>query len=210
MPHSPLRTLVAGVMTLAVAWLSAGCASVAVREQAASASSVTHPVFSGNKGELVAIVFISTECPIANAMMPDIKALAADARARGVRVVAVHPASWATEQSIAEHARTFGIDGAFDVVLDARQGIAAAVGATVTPEGALIRLDGNGGFERLYLGRVNDLYAAIGRRRATPTSNDLANAVRAAHEGRAIPSPAPRPIGCFIEYSSSSSPPQQR
>ncbi|MEY4117654.1 MAG: hypothetical protein RLZZ116_982 [Planctomycetota bacterium] len=204
MLHSSLQTLVAGVMTLAVAWLCAGCASVPPREHAANASSATRSVFSGNKGELVAIVFISSECPIANAMMPDIKAIASDARARGVRFVAVHPTSWTTEQSVVEHARTFGIDGAFGVVLDARQEIAAAVGATVTPEGALLRLDGTGGFERLYLGRVNDLYAAIGRRRATPTSNDLAIAIRAAHEGRATPSPAPRALGCFIEYSSSS------
>ena len=210
MAPSPLRTLLARVMTPAFVLLCAGCDALPARGRETSASSVTPAVFAGKQGELVAIVFISTECPIANAMMPDIKALAADARARGVRVVAVHPAPWATEQSIAEHARTFGIDGALDAVLDARQEIAAAIGATVTPEGALVRLDGNGGFERLYLGRVNDLYAAIGRRRATPTSNDLSNAIRAAHEGRAIPSPAPRAIGCFIEYSSSSSSPQPR
>jgi len=138
------------------------------------------------------------------------KADAAEARARGVRFIAVHPTPWATERSIAEHAATFGIAGAFDIVLDSRQEIAAAVGATVTPEGALLRLDGRGGFERLYLGRVNDLYAAVGRRRAAPTSNDLATAIRAAHEGRAVPSPAPHAIGCFIEYSPSSPPPSQR
>lgn len=200
----PIPTILTRVTALAVVLLCAGCVSLPARERE------TPAVFAGNEGQLVAFVFISTECPIANAMMPDVKALATDARARGVRVVAVHPASWATEQSIAEHARTFGIDGAFDAVLDSRQEIAAAVGATVTPEGALVRLDGNGGFARLYLGRVNDLYTAIGRRRATPTSNDLANAIRAAHEGRAIPSPAPRAIGCFIEYSPSSPSQQQR
>jgi len=200
----PIPTFLTRVMALAVVLLCLGCASLPARERE------THPVFAGNEGDLVALVFISTECPIANAMLPDIRALATNARAHGVRFVAVHPAAWSTEQSVLEHARSFGIDGAFDVVLDSRQEIAAAVGATVTPEGALLRLDGRGGFERLYLGRVNDLYSAIGRRRATPTSNDLANAIRAAHEGRAIPSPAPRAIGCFIEYSSSSSSLQQR
>lgn len=210
MPHAPFRTLLTGVMMLVVALQCAGCATVPAAPPATGGSPATHAAFAGNAGELVALVFISGECPIANAMMPDLKAVAAEARARGVRFIAVHPTPWATERSIAEHAATFGIAGAFDIVLDSRQEIAAAVGATVTPEGALLRLDGRGGFERLYLGRVNDLYAAVGRRRAAPTSNDLATAIRAAHEGRAVPSPAPHAIGCFIEYSPSSPPPSQR
>ena len=210
MTVTPLETLRAGVMTLAVAWMCAGCTVLPTHDRAVVGRDSPRDIFVGDAGALVAIVFISTECPIANAMMPDIKALAADARERGIRFLAVHPASWATAQGIAEHARNFGIEGAFEVVLDARQEIAAAVGATVTPEGAVLRLDGKGGFERLYLGRVNDLYAAVGRRRAIPTTNDLAIAMCAADEGRAIASPAPRAIGCFIEFSSSLPLPQQR
>jgi hypothetical protein len=71
----------------------------------------------------------------------------------------------------------------------------------VTPEGAVLRLDGAGGFNRLYLGRVNDLYAAIGRRRAQPTTHDLREAMRAARAGVVAAEPTAQPIGCFIEFT---------
>lgn len=38
----------------------------------------------GTRGSLVALVFISHECPIANAMMPDIVSVATEANARGI------------------------------------------------------------------------------------------------------------------------------
>lgn len=176
------------------------CASRAAPQPGGAGS-----VLDGAAGSLVAVVFLSEECPIANAMIPDMKALAVDARSLGIRFHALYPTAGADEAGIARHAREFAIDGAFPTVLDRGQSVARAVGATVTPEGALLRLDGTGGFETLYLGRVNNLYSAIGRRRAVPTEHDFRDALRAARAGQPIARPAPKAIGCFIEYSSPSS-----
>lgn len=153
----------------------------------------------GQQGTLVAFVFISTECPIANAMVPDIRSIAAEARAMSIPFHAVHAAPGAESAAVAAHAREFGLDGAVDVVIDRDQSLVRALGATITPEAVLVRLDGHGGFERLYIGRVNDLYAAIGRRRASATSNDFLDAMRAAHSGKPVAQPAPKAVGCFIE-----------
>lgn len=158
-------------------------------------------VLHGERGDLVALVFISHECPIANAMVPDILDLADEAKALGIRAYAVHSAHWVDDATIARHAREFGLDGRIAVIADRSQALAHAVGATVTPEGAVLRLDGAGGFDRLYLGRVNDLYAAIGRRRAQPTTHDLRDAMRAARAGGKTAEPAAKPIGCFIEFA---------
>ncbi len=164
-----------------------------------SADASTVRPFEGANGQLVAFVFISHECPIANAMAPDILAIAASARESGAQFYAVHPAVWVDIAMIGAHAKAFGYAPLTTVVHDSEQRITHAVGATMTPEAALVRLDGEGGFTLLYLGRVNDLYAAVGRRKANPTSHDFADALDAARAGRAIPSPQPKAIGCFIE-----------
>ncbi|MEY5032345.1 MAG: hypothetical protein RL354_1376, partial [Planctomycetota bacterium] len=103
--------------------------------------SVPSPPLQGNAGDLVALVFISHECPIANAMVPDILDLATEARALGVRLYAVHAASWVDDEIIARHAQEFALEGAVQVVADRTQSLVRGVGATVTPEGAVLRLD---------------------------------------------------------------------
>ena len=173
------------------------CASVQPRDD-------TQGVLAGDRASLVALVFVATDCPIANAMVPEIRSLAAEAKELGIRFYAVHPAPGVDDAQVAAHAREFGTEGAFASIVDRNQSLARATGATVTPEGALLRLDGSGGFQRLYLGRVNNLYTAIGRRRAAPTEHDLRAAMRAAHDGLPIPHPVPKAVGCFIELSPSS------
>jgi hypothetical protein len=184
--------------------LLTGCAAVQPGSKPADPAGAgprTAAVLQGERGDLVALVFISHECPIANAMVPDILDLADEAKALGIRAYAVHSAHWVDDATIARHAREFGLDGRITVIADRPQALAHAVGATVTPEGAVLRLDGSGGFDRLYLGRVNDLYAAIGRRRAQPTAHDLRDAMRAARAGGTTAEPAAKPIGCFIEFA---------
>lgn len=181
-----LRALFASVALV----LLTACASAPARLPAA---------YAGGKGELAAFVFVSTECPIANAMVPDLKRLAAEAKSLGIAFRAVHAAPGAEAAAVAQHAREFGLEGAMEIVIDRDQALARVLGATITPEAALVRLDGAGGFALLYLGRVNDLYAGIGRRRAAATSNDLESAMRAARDGRGIAAPWPKAIGCFIE-----------
>ena len=159
----------------------------------------TIELLAGSPGEIVALVFLSDECPIANAMAPDIIDLAQESSRRKVRFCAIYAAPTATEQSVRSHAQDFGLSGSVAVSRDPGQSLTRAVGATMTPEGVVLRLAGDGAFEVLYRGRVNDLYTGIGRRRAHATSHDLRDAILAAADGGTIATPNPRPIGCFIE-----------
>ena len=170
----------------------------AARELLVAADALPRDGSSSDEPRLVALVFISPECPIANAMVPDLIAAAQEARRLGIAFCAVHPTPWADDAALRAHAREFEIDGVLPIVADRALALAELAGATVTPEAALLRFDGEGGVERLYVGRVNDLYSAIGRRRAVATSNDLVDAMRAARRGAPIANPAPKAIGCFI------------
>ena len=153
----------------------------------------------GPPGSLVAVVFISHECPIANAMMPALRELSEHAQRCGVAFHLVHAASWVTAAEVETHAREFGIAPGVSVLVDPAHDLVARAGATVTPEAVLFRRDGRGGGEILYLGRVNDLYVAVGRRRPAVASHDLRDAIDSASAGSKSAGPHPKAVGCFIE-----------
>ena len=60
--------------------------------------------------------------------------------------------------------------------------------------------------ERKYLGRIDDLYADLGKRRARATSLDLRDALDAVLADRPVPRPVTQPVGCFIPPLSSKDP----
>ncbi len=154
-------------------------------------------------GTLVAVVFISHDCPISNALAPELCALAPNARGRGVCFYAVHANPPEDLALVVTHGKEFGFSAAMTVLLDPDQTLARATGARVMPEAVLFRCHADREIEILYSGRVNDLYSALGRRRASPTRNELRDAIDAAVAGVAPVQSKTKAIGCFIEMSPS-------
>lgn len=153
--------------------------------------------FAAEPGSIIALVFITTECPIANAYVPELRRLAASWAARDVRFVLVHPDPHTTPAQARAHAEAFGLPQ--PVILDPAQHLARHFGATVTPEAVVARLGAGSQLpQRLYLGRIDDRYRDWGRRRAEPTRRDLDAAIARALQGEP-PDTTPAPaIGCFI------------
>jgi hypothetical protein len=213
-PAAAAITLFATALLATTPLASPGCAStpktsasdhaLAARPWSVRDESPIDPL-EGTRGSLVALVFISTECPIANAMAPDLRELIRHAAERNVAFALVYPSTWQAREELAQHAREFGLDDATGaphaLVADPAHALVARAGATVVPEAALFRRDGRGGGELLYLGRVNDLYVGIGRRRPSVTSHDLRDAIDTALAGRSPSHPFPKAVGCFIESS---------
>jgi hypothetical protein len=79
-------------------------------------------------------------------------------------------------------------------VIDADGAIAARVGATITPEAAVI--DRTGAVR--YRGRIDNLYAALGRPRQVVTAHDLDDVLTAIANGRPVPRREAPAIGCYI------------
>jgi len=152
---------------------------------------------AGPEGRLALFVFLSEGCPIARTLSPEIERLGRRAIDAGVSVALVYPDPFARPEEIRAHHEAFGLS--LPALRDPRHDVVNAVGATISPEAALIRFRKGGGFDLLYRGRINDLYVAPGRRRPSATSHDLEVALAATLAGRA-PDPArTEAVVCIIE-----------
>jgi hypothetical protein len=143
-----------------------------------------------------AILFflIRPDCPISNAYHPEIKRLAKEYEARGIASVVVY-AEAGLEPWKAE-CHSFEFDAGCPAILDPKLVLARGLGATVTPEAAVVSQAG----ELLYRGRIDDQYLEVGRRRPEAVRHDLRDALEAALTGRPAPCPRTQSVGCPIQY----------
>jgi hypothetical protein len=109
-----------------------------------------------------------------------------------VRFYLVYADPTTTAAAAKAHMATYGYH--CSALLDPHGALAARVGATVTPEVAVI---GAGGTV-LYRGRVDDRYVAFGRKRPAATTHDLRDAISAVLAGRAVRVARTTAVGCPI------------
>jgi hypothetical protein len=138
-------------------------------------------------------IFVTVDCPIANAYAPEIGAIGARCRELGVEVFVVHVDPGVTAAEATAHARAHGLD--LPIILDGAHRLVGRAGATVTPEAAVFDAAG-----RLrYLGRIDDRAPALGARRAEPSHRELRAAFETLASGAGeVPANAPA-VGCLIE-----------
>lgn len=154
-----------------------------------------HAPFEDQTTRAVVLVFISVDCPIANAYQPLLKKLARQHADQGVRWFMIHPHSGTTAARAAAHARQFEIE--VPIVVDQQQTITRRVGARVTPE---VLVFTNAEKEAVYQGRIDNLYAGFGKKRAAATTHELADALQAIVDGQPNQVKRTEPIGCFIAF----------
>ena len=150
--------------------------------------------FTDPKTKALVAVFIATDCPVANYFQPTLRRLQEKYGPRGVAFVFFHPDPTVSRDAARKHAEEYGIVAA--VALDPKFVAAKRLAAEVTPEAFVIARDGS----VKYRGRVNDMYAAFGKKRRAPRNNDLDDAIGAVLDGKTISSPKTKPIGCYIPY----------
>ena len=141
---------------------------------------------------VVVLLFIAPDCPISNAYAPEIARLIDAYSQRGVAFRVVHSDPRVTEDIARKHAKDFNLR--CQVLLDSKQEIARAAGATVTPEAAVLNSKG----ERVYLGRIDDLFYSFGKRRAAPTTRELRDALDAVLAGQPVAKATAPALGCEI------------
>ena len=144
------------------------------------------------KGGATAVVFYSTECPIANSYSPTLTTLGRDLAARPFRLVGVCVDPDLGDAEVKAHAREYGLT--FPVVRDRDGSLARGFGVKVTPEAVV--LDASGTIR--YTGRIDDQYAARGKRNATAASHDLRDAVAAVLDDRPVANPKVEAVGCPV------------
>ncbi len=146
-----------------------------------------------DRGPATVWIFVTVDCPIANAYAPEIRDIGARCRDLGVAMFLVQVDPGVTADEAEAHARAYGLEG--PVILDGSHRLVARAGATVTPEAAVF--DGAG--QLRYLGRIDDRTPALGARRAKASRQELRSAIEALATGVGeVPGDAPA-VGCLIE-----------
>ena len=152
----------------------------------------TQPLSCEDGSKFAALIFITTDCPIANAYAPEIGRLGTFISEAGGKLTLVHVDADRSEAEAAQHAGDYGLQS--PVVIDRKHQLVTATGATVTPEAALISPEG----KLIYRGRINDLFADFGERRRAPTTHDLKHAIQTFLKGETLESARIEAVGCYI------------
>ncbi len=141
------------------------------------------------------VVFLGTECPIANSYAPKLTALSRQYAERGVQFVGVNANPAEDREAVAAHAKAYSLP--FPVLKDPRQALADALEARVTPEVFVL----DPGFAVRYRGRIDDQYASRTRKRSEAKAHDLREALEAVLAGKAVAKAETRAFGCAIARS---------
>ena len=151
----------------------------------------SHSLYGYKDKKAIVLVFVGTECPIANLYLPRLAELHKQYAARGVQFVAVNANDQDSAAAVAVHARERKLP--FTVCKDAEHKAADALGARRTPEAFVL----DSSHVIRYRGRIDDQYGYTYRRPA-PLHNDLKDALDALLAGKPISTPETEVRGCLI------------
>ena len=157
----------------------------------------SHKLFDGKNGKVDVIVFSSTDCPIANAMAPEIERIHQNLQKRGGELILVHVWEGRTYADANEHAKDYGLT--MEILVDSDHQLVKQFDAKITPEAVVIRYDKNNNPEVVYRGLINNLFDSPGNRRDEATEHYVRDAIDAAFSGGNVSPSYRTPTGCVIE-----------
>ena len=137
------------------------------------------------------LIFYWHDCPICNTYAPEINRIADGHTNFAFYIVQVDPDL--TVAAAKKHAKDFDLHP--PVLLDSRHELVRKLKAVVTPEAIVLGTNG----ECLYRGRIDNLYAALGKKRGIATTHELRDALEAIIAGKKVLMPETKAIGCLIQ-----------
>ena len=142
------------------------------------------------------LLFVTSDCPISNAYAPEIGDVCRAYRSKGIDCLLLYEDAGIAPAGARAHRDDFRL-AEIPAAIDGDRALARAAGASVTPEAVLV--DSTGAAR--YRGRIDNLYADLGRRRPAATVHDLREAIDALLAGRPIARPRTEALGCYITPS---------
>ncbi len=136
-------------------------------------------------------VVLSPDCPISNAMVPELKRLAERHANHGIQFWGILPGELCDAAQAASFQGTFNFN--FPMIIDHDGRLIDRLKATHTPQ-AIVQVNGR----TIYSGRINDRFVDIGKAKREARQNDLADVLTAVSEHSEISVPSTEPIGCPI------------
>lgn len=139
------------------------------------------------------VVFLDTECPVANLYIPTLVELHKQYADKGVQVIGINASNQDSYISVAAHALERELP--FPVLKDFDQKVLDSFGAKRTPE--VFLFDARRVIR--YHGRIDDQYG-VGYRKEKPTRSDLKEAIDELLAGKAVTRASTEVSGCAIEH----------
>jgi hypothetical protein len=153
-------------------------------------------VFSGDpfasSARVRVLLFVRTDCPVANRYAPELRRIAAEFSGRPVEFWLVYPDRSETRAAIDEQRSQYDLPG--EPLLDPHHDLVKRAHATIAPEAAVF--DGAG--RLLYHGRIDDRWVAPGKSRITPQTHDLEDAIGAVLAGKPPRQAETHAVGCSL------------
>ena len=146
----------------------------------------------------VVLIFVTVDCPISNRYAPLINSLAARYAAKDIGFWLVYPDRHLTERAILKHRRDYAFN--LPVLQDPGHDLVRLSEAEVTPQVAVF-LPSDKEMElsrRIYTGRIDDQYIALGKWRPRPTRHDLEEVLEAVTTGQPLEPTMTEAVGCAI------------
>jgi thiol-disulfide isomerase/thioredoxin len=156
------------------------------------AKGITHTAAELGRGKATVLIFVATECPNSNTYAPILARLYREFSPRGIAFFNVYSDPSESASTVRKHDADYQVP--FAALLDPHQTLARETGARSTPEVVILGPEG----QQLYRGRVDNRFIEPGKTRYQPTENDLQEALAAILNGKAVPHPVTRTIGCAI------------
>ncbi len=138
------------------------------------------------------LFFVLPDCPISNATAPEIQRIISDYQPKQVSCFVVYVDPDLTVEAARKHAESYGLTGT--ILVDSELKLVRQAEAKIAPEAVVLGPDG----KIEYQGRINNLYASIGKRRASATQHEVRDALDAVLTGSPVQTPRVPAIGCHI------------
>ncbi len=163
----------------------------------ATSEPLTSKILQGEPSEVDVIVFSSTDCPIANAMAPEIERLHQYVKSQDGDLYLVHVWEGRTYTDAKQHANDYGLT--MEIIVDSDHELVKKFNATVTPEAIVITYDTNGNPQVIYQGLINNFFDSPGNRRDEATEHYVRDAIAAGKNNETVTRSYRSPTGCVIE-----------
>lgn len=147
---------------------------------------------SSPKSKGLVYIFTLTDCPIANSYAPEISRIAQEYSKKGFDIYMVQTDPSLNMEAAQKHQKEYSLK--IKVLLDHEHKLVKFCKAESVPEVFVY----SPVYLPLYRGRVDDRNAAYGKRRPKASRHDLRLALDAIIEGKPVPHPRTKVVGCYI------------
>jgi thiol-disulfide isomerase/thioredoxin len=148
-------------------------------------------LIASNRGRVLVLLFVRTDCPISNRYAPLIQQMSTK-YGRVASFQLVFPDRNQSPEKIKEFLNDYHYQ--LPAIRDVDHVLTKKTLVKVTPEAAVFDVKG----ALVYHGRIDNLYEHIGQARRAATTHELSDAIDAAIKGAKVQRPAADGVGCFI------------